>query len=44
MVNVPEALDIDKILEYSGFDDWAQRTIIETDGLETYYDIITLGE
>ena len=43
MVNVSEALDIENILEYSGFDDSAQRTIIAEDGFESYYDILTLG-
>ena len=36
MVNVSEALDIDKILEYSGFDGSAQRTIIAADGFGSY--------
>ena len=44
MVNVSEALEIDKILEYSGFDDSAQRTIIAADGFESYDDILTLGD
>ena len=44
MVNVSEALDIDNILEYSGFDNSAQQTIIATDGFESYDDILTLGD
>ena len=44
MMNVSEALDIDKILEYSGFDDSAQRIIITEDGFESYDDILTLGD
>ena len=43
MVNVSEALEIDKILEYSGFDDSSQQTIIESDGFDIYDDILTLG-
>ena len=43
MVNVPEALEIDKILEYSGFDDSAQRTIITAYGFESYDYILTPG-
>ena len=44
MVNVSEALEIYKILEYSGFDDSAQQTIIAADGFESYNDILTLGD
>ena len=44
MVNVSEALEIDKILEYFGFDDSAQRTTIVEAGFESYYDILTLGD
>ena len=44
MVNVPEGLEIDKILEYSSFDDSAQQTIIAVDGFGSYYDILTLGD
>ena len=44
MVNVSEALAIENILEYSGFDDSAQRTIISEDGFESYDDILTLGD
>ena len=43
MENVSEALDIDNILEYSGFDDSAQRIIIVAYGFESYDDILTLG-
>ena len=43
MVNVSEALEIDKILEYSGFDDSAQRTIIAADGFESCDDILMIG-
>ena len=39
-----KALDIDKILEYSGFDDSAQQTIITADGFESYDGILTLGD
>ena len=44
MVSVSEALDIDKILEYSGFDKSAQQTIVAADRFESYYDILTLGD
>ena len=44
MVNVSEALDIDKILEYSGFGDSAQQTIIAADWFDSYDDILTLGD
>ena len=44
MVNVSEALEIDKILEYSEFDNSAQRTIIIAYGFERYDDILVLGE
>ena len=44
MVNVLEALKIDKILEYYGFDDSEQQTIIASDGFESYDDILTLGD
>ena len=43
-MNVSESLDIDNILEYSGFDDSAQQTIIAPDGFESYDDILTLGD
>ena len=42
MADVSEALDIDKILEYSGFDDSSQQTIIAAYGFESYDDILTL--
>ena len=44
MVNVSEALKIDRIVEYSSFNKPAQRTIITGYGLESYDDILTLGE
>ena len=44
MVDVLVALDIDNILEYSGFEDSAQQTIITEDGFESYDDILMLGE
>ena len=44
MVNVSEALDIDMILEYSGFDDSALQTIITPDGFDSYGDILTIGD
>ena len=43
MVNVSEALEVDKILEYSVFDDSAQRTILAADGFGGYDEIFTLG-
>ena len=43
-MNVSEAFEIDKILEYSGFDDSAQQTIIKAYGLKSYYDILTIGD
>ena len=44
MVNVSEALDIDKILEHSGFYDSVQQIIIAAAGFESYDDILTLGD
>ena len=44
MVNVLETLEIDKILEYSGFDDSAQGTIIAEDGFGSYDDILRIGD
>ena len=44
MVNVSESLDIDKILEYSEFDDSAQQSIIAADGFESHDDILTLRD
>ena len=44
MVNVSEALKIDKILEYSVFEESAQLTIIAVDVFESYDDILKLGE
>ena len=44
MVNMSEALEIDKILEYSDFDDSAQQTIIAADGFESFDEILTLGD
>ena len=44
MLNVSEALEITKILEYSDFNNSAQQTIITENGLESYDDILTLGE
>ena len=43
-MNVSEALDTYKILEYSVFDDSAQRTIIAADGFENYDDILVKGD
>ena len=37
-------IKIEKILEYSGFDDSAQLTIIIADGFESCDDILTLGD
>ena len=39
-----EALELDKILEYSGFEDSAQQTIIAADGFESYDEILTIGD
>ena len=39
-----KALEIYKILEYSGFDDSEKRTIIASDGFEIYDDIFTIGD
>ena len=44
MVNISESLEIDKILEYSGFDESAQRTIIAAYGFESYDGILTIGD
>ena len=44
MVSVLEALVIDRILEYSSFDDSSQQTIIAEDGFESYDYILTLGD
>ena len=44
MVYVSEAIDINNVLEYSGYDDSTQRTIIALDGFKSYDDIITLGD
>ena len=44
MLNVPEALDFDKCLEYSVFGDSSQRTIIAEYGIDSYDDILALGE
>ena len=43
-MNVSEALKIYKILEYSGFDDSSQQTIITADGFEGYDNVLMLGE
>ena len=40
MVNVSKALDIEKILEYSRFDESAQHTIITAYGFDSYDEII----
>ena len=44
MLNVSEALEIDKILEYSGFENSSQQTIIAADGFESYDNILMLGD
>ena len=44
MVNVLEALDIDGILEYFGFNNSSQRTIIASDGFKINDKILTLGD
>ena len=43
MVNVSESLEIDKILEYSFFEDSDQWTIIAEYGFESYDDILMIG-
>ena len=42
MVNVSEALEIENILEYSGFNNSAQWTIIKSNVFEVYDEIFTL--
>ena len=42
-MNVSEALHIDKILEYSGYNNSAQRTIIAADGFEIFGENLTRG-
>ena len=44
MVNVSEAFEIDNILEYPGFEDSAQQTIITEDRFGSYYSVLTLGD
>ena len=44
MVNLSEAFEIDKILEYSGFEKSAQRTIIAADDFESYDEILMIGD
>ena len=44
MVNVLEALDIDGILEYFGFNNSSQRTIIASDGFDSHSYIVALGD
>ena len=44
MVNASKELDIERILEYSVFDNSVQQTIIASYGFETYYNILTIGE
>ena len=44
MVNESEALKIKRILEYVGFYDSAQRTVIVPDGFKSYDNILMLGE
>ena len=44
MLNVSESLDIDKILEYSGFEESAQLTIIAANGFNSYDDILVIGD
>ena len=44
MVNAEEALRIDRILEYSVFDNPAQKTSIAAKRLESYDNILMLGE
>ena len=44
MMNVSESLEIDKILEYSGFNESSQRTIIASYGFVSHYGILILGD
>ena len=44
MVNIAEALEMERISDYYGFDDSAQRIIIETDGFESYDNILMIGD
>ena len=44
MVNVAKSPVIYRILEYSSFNNSAQRTIIAADGFESYDDTLALGE
>ena len=44
ILNVSETFAIDNILEYSGFDDSAQQTIIAAYWFESYYDILPIGD
>ena len=44
MVNVAKSPVIYRILEYSSFNNSAQRTIIAADGFESYDNILTLGD
>ena len=43
-MNVSEALEIGRILEYSGFDDSEQLTITTSDRFDSYDDILTIGD
>ena len=44
MVNTAESLEIDSILEHSGFDESAQQNIITLDGFKSYGKILALRE
>ena len=44
MVKIEEALEIERISDYYGFDDSAQLTIIETDVFESYDNILMIGD
>ena len=44
MVNTSEELNIEKILQYSGFVDSAQRTIFVIDRFDIYDVIFTIGD
>ena len=44
MVNISEALDIERILDYSGFDDPAHKNVITADGFDSYDHILVLED
>ena len=44
MVHLAESLNINRILEYSRFDDPGKQTGITTDRFKSYDDIIMIGD